>query len=90
MKKFIVERDIKGLGNMSEKEMQAITRKSNETLKSMNAEYHWVESFVTNDKMYCVHIAPDEATVREHARLGGFPVTRVEEVKSGINPTTTG
>jgi hypothetical protein len=90
MKKFIVERDIKGLGNMSKEEMQAITRKSNETLKGMNAEYHWVESFVTNDKMYCVHIAPDEATVMEHARLGGFPVNRVEEVKTEINPTTTG
>jgi Nickel responsive protein SCO4226-like len=90
MKKFIVERDIAGLGTLSEEELQAITRKSNETLKGMNAEYHWVESFVTDNKMYCVHIAPDEATVREHARLGGFPVNRVVEVKSSINPTTTG
>jgi len=90
MKKFIVERDIEGLGNLSEEELQAITRKSNETLKGMNAEYHWVESYVTDNKMYCVHMAPDEATVREHARLGGFPVNRVSEVKGGINPTTTG
>ena len=90
MKKFIVERDIEGLGNLNQEELQAITRKSNETLKSMNTEYHWVESYVTDNKMYCVHIAPDEATVRDHARRGGFPVTRVMEVKTAINPTTTG
>jgi len=90
MKKFIVEREIPGLGNLTREELQAITRKSNETLKQMNAEYHWVESFVTGDKMYCVHIAPDEETVREHARCGGFPANRVSEVLSSINPTTTG
>ena len=90
MKKFIVEREIPGLGNLTAEELQAITRKSNETLKEMNAEYHWVESFVTGDKMYCVHIAPDEETVREHARRGGFPANKIVEVLSGINPTTTG
>jgi hypothetical protein len=90
MKKFIVEREIPGLGNLTQEELQAITRKSNETLKEMNKEYHWIESFVTGDKMYCVHIAPDEDTVREHARCGGFPVNRVSEVLSSINPTTTG
>jgi len=90
MKKFIVEREIPGLGNLTQEELQAITRKSNETLKQMNAEYHWVESYVTGDKMYCVHIAPDEETVREHARCGGFPANRVSEVLSSINPTTTG
>lgn len=56
----------------------------------MDAEYHWVESFVTGDKMYCVHIAPDEETVREHVRRGGFPVNSVSEVLSEIDPTTTG
>jgi len=90
MKKFIVEREIPGLGKFTAEQLQAITRKSNETLKEMKAEYHWVESFVTGDKMYCVHIAPDEETVREHARRGGFPVTKIAEVLSGINPTTTG
>lgn len=82
--------DIAGLGNLSTEELQAITRKSNETLKGMDAEYHWVESFVTGDKMYCVHIAPDEETVREHVRRGGFPVNSVSEVLSEIDPTTTG
>ena len=90
MKKFIVEREIPGLGNLSNEELQAIARKSNDTLKDMNTEYHWVESFVTGDKMYCVHMAPDEATVREHARRGQFPVTSVTEVLAGINSTTTG
>ena len=90
MKKFIVEREIPGLGNLTKEELQAITRKSNQTLEEMNTQYHWVESFITGDKMYCVHIAPDEETVREHARRGEFPINSVAEVLSGINPTTTG
>lgn len=90
MKKFIVEREIPGLGDLSKEELHAITRKSNQTLKEMNTQYHWVESFVTGDKMYCVHVAPDEETVLEHARRGGFPVNSIAEVLSGINPTTTG
>lgn len=90
MKKFIVEREIPGLGNLSTEELQAITRKSNDTLKEMNKPYHWVESFITEDKMYCVHIAPDEETVREHARRGGFPIKSVVEILTVINPTTTG
>ena len=90
MKKFIIEREIPGLGNMSAEELQAFTRKSNDTLKEMNTPYHWVESFVTGDKMYCVHIAPDEETVREHSQRGGFPANKIVEVLSEINPTTTG
>jgi len=90
MKKYIVEREIPGLENLRPQELQAITRKSNKTLKEMNTAYHWIESFITKDKMYCVHIAPDEETVREHARRGGFPANRVVEVLSEINPTTTG
>jgi hypothetical protein len=90
MKKFIVEREINGLGNLTEEELHSITRKSNETLKDMDAAYHWVESYVTGDKMFCVHIAPDEETVREHALRGGFPVNSVSEVLTVINPTTTG
>jgi hypothetical protein len=90
MKKFIVEREIDGLGNLTEEELQGITRKSNETLKEMDAAYHWVESYVTGNKMFCVHIAPDEETVREDALRGGFPLNSVSEVLSVINPTTTG
>jgi hypothetical protein len=59
-------------------------------LKISESLYHWVESFVTGDKMYCVRMAPDEETVREHARRGGFPANKIMEVLSGIDPTTTG
>jgi hypothetical protein len=90
MKRFIIEREIPGLGEMSSEELKAITRKSNETLKEMGKPYHWVESYVTGDKMYCVHIAPDAQTVLEHARKGGFPANQVVEVLSSIDPTTTG
>ncbi len=90
MKKFVIERNIPGLGNMTAEELQDITSASNAVLDGMDAPYHWVQSFVTGDKLYCVHIAPDEETVREHARRGGFPADRVEEVKSIIDPTTTG
>lgn len=90
MKKFIVEREIPGLGQLSKEELQAITQKSNGVLDDMNAPYHWSQSFLTEDKMYCVHIAPDEETVREHARRGGFPANKVVEVTGFIDPTTTG
>ena len=90
MKKFIIEREIPGLGKMSKEELQNITAKSNSVLKGMDVSYHWVQSFITDDKMYCVHIAPNEETVREHAKRGGFPVNRVVEVKGVIDPTTTG
>ncbi|MFZ7128056.1 MAG: DUF4242 domain-containing protein [Desulfobacterales bacterium] len=90
MKKFIIERDIPGLGKLSAAELEAISRKSNDVLEKMDTPYHWVESYVTGDKMYCVHIAPDEKTVREHAQRGEFPVTRIVEVLSRIDPTTTG
>lgn len=85
-----MKREIAGLENLTSEKLQAITRKSKQTLREMDAEYHWVESFVPGVKMYCVHIAPDEETVREHARRGGFPLNTVREVLSGINLTTKG
>lgn len=90
MRKFIVEREIPGLGKLPKEELQAITQKSNGVLDGMDVPYHWVQSFVTEDKMYCIHIAPDEETVLEHARRGGFPADRIVEVKDFIDPTTTG
>ena len=90
MKKFIIEREIPGLGNLSTEELEAITRKSNAVLDGMDAPYHWVQSYVTGDKLYCLHVAPDEATVREHARRGGFPAHKVVEITGSIDPTTTG
>lgn len=88
MKKFIIERNIPGLGNMTAQELHSITSASNAVLNEMKAPYHWVQSFATDDTLYCVHIAPDEDTVREHARRGGFPADRVVEVTSIIDPTS--
>ena len=88
MPKFIIEREIPGAGDLSGEELQAISQKSCGVLREMGPQIQWVESYVTGDKIYCVYIAPDEATVREHAAQGGFPANRVSEVRSVIDPTT--
>ena len=87
MKKFIVERNIPGLSKMSKEDLQAVTKKSNEVLAGMNTPYHWLESYVTGDKMYCVHIAPNEEAIREHAERGGFPADKIVEVTGMIDPS---
>ena len=89
MKKFVIEREIPGLGKMTAEELQAIAQSSCEVVNGLNRPYHWVQSFVTGDKMYCIHIAPDEATVLEHAQRGGFPANRIAEVNGTIDPTTS-
>jgi hypothetical protein len=88
MPKFIIEREISGAGDLSGEELQAISQKSCGVLREMGPQIQWVESYVTGDKIYCVYIAPDEASVREHARQGGFPANRVSEIKRMIDPTT--
>ena len=88
MPKFLIEREIPGAGDLSQQELQAISQKSCGVLRDMGPQIQWVESYVTNDKVYCVYIAPDEETVREHARQGGFPANRVSEIVSVIDPTT--
>lgn len=88
MRKFVIEREIPGAGNMTEKELREVACTSNKALSEMAGPYHWIQTFVTGDKLYCIHIAPDEETVREHARRGGFPVDRIEEVKAIIDPVT--
>jgi hypothetical protein len=88
MPKFVIEREIAGAGKLSPQELQAISQKSCGVLQQMGPEIQWVESFVTDDKIYCVYIAPDEQTVRQHAELGGFPANLISEVKSVINPST--
>ena len=74
--------------NLSSQELQAIAQTSNNVLKEMGVPYHWVESFVAGDKIYCIHVAPDEETVREHARRGGFPADTVSVISATIDPTT--
>jgi hypothetical protein len=88
MPKFVIEREIPGLGKLSDAEMQAIARKSVEVLRGMGPEIQWLHSYVTGDKLYCVYLAPDEATIREHAKRGGFPANRVSAVRRMIDPTT--
>ncbi len=88
MPKFVIEREIPGLGNLPDAEVRAIARKSNEVLASLGPQIQWLQSYVTGDKMYCVYIAPDEAMVLEHARRGGFPANRVSAVRRLIDPTT--
>ena len=88
MPKYVIERDIPGAGNLSAEELQGISQKSCGVLKDLGPQIQWVQSYVTDDRIYCVYIAPDEATVRKHAEQGGFPANRVSEVKSVIDPTT--
>ncbi|MCC8424773.1 DUF4242 domain-containing protein [Mucilaginibacter sp. UR6-11] len=89
MKKFVIERHFPGLGNLSAQELQTISQASCTVLNEMGKPYHWVESFITGDKMYCIHIAENEDAIREHASLGGFPVTSIAEVTTIIDPATS-
>ncbi|GGM97075.1 hypothetical protein GCM10010967_33630 [Dyadobacter beijingensis] len=89
MKKFIIEREIEGLGNLSGEELRNISQASCAVVSGLDAPYHWIQSFVTNNKLYCIHIAESEEVVREHARRGGFPVHSIAEVKTIIDPTTS-
>ncbi len=89
MPKFVIEREIPGAGKLSAAELHSIAQKSCNVLRAMGPQVQWVESFVTDDKIYCVYIAPDEAAVLEHARQGGFPANRISQVRSVIDPTTS-
>ncbi len=88
MPKFVIEREIPGAGQLSADELHAISQKSCAVLNSMGPQIQWVESFVTDDKIYCIYVAPDEASVRQHAQQGGFPANRVSQVRRMIDPTT--
>ena len=89
MPKFVIERELPGAGKLSPAELQAISQKSCSVLNGMGPKIQWLNSFVTDDKIYCIYIAPDEATVREHATKGGFPANRVSRVSTMIDPTTS-
>jgi hypothetical protein len=88
MPKYVIERDIPGAGNLSPADLKAISQKSCGVLAGMGPQIQWLESYVTADKVYCVYIAPDEKSVREHAALGGFPANRVSAVTTVISPLT--
>lgn len=88
MPKFVIERDIPGAGSLSQRQLQAISRKSCSVLQQLGPQIQWIQSYVTDDKIYCIYVAPDEATVRKHAEQGGFPANRVSQIRSVIDPTT--
>ena len=89
MPKYIIEREIPGAGKLTTAELQGISQKSCSVLSELGPQIQWVESYVTDDKVYCVYIAPNEELVREHAKQGGFPANRVSEVRTIIDPTTS-
>lgn len=88
MPKYIIEREIPGAGSLSAEDLQGISQKSCGILKDMGPGIQWVESYVTDDKVYCVYIAPDADAIKEHADKGGFPADRIAEIKTMIDPTT--
>ena len=89
MPKYVIERDIPGAGKLSSKELQAISQKSCGVLREMGPQIQWVQSYVTDDRIYCVYIAPNEETVRKHAQKGGFPANRISRIRTMIDPTTS-
>jgi hypothetical protein len=88
MPKYIIERDIPNAGALTTQDLQAISQKSCGILSNMGTKIQWLESYVTDDKVYCVYIAPDEATIREHAEQGGFPANRISQIRTMIDPTS--
>ena len=88
MPKYVIEREIPNAGKLSKDELQAISQKSCGVLRNLGPQIQWLQSYVTDDKLYCVYVAPNEKMVREHAEQGGFPANRISEVKSIIDPTT--
>jgi Protein of unknown function (DUF4242) len=88
MPKFVIERDIPGAGKLSPEELKAVSQTSCAALQQLGPQIQWVQSFVTDDRVYCVYIAPDQDAIRQHAQLGGFPANRISEIRSVIDPTT--
>jgi hypothetical protein len=88
LRKFIIERDIPAVGTLEREELRAAAAKSNEALRSIGPDIQWQESYVAENKTFCVYLAKDEATIRKHAELSGFPATKVTEVRKMIDPTT--
>lgn len=88
MPKFIIEREIEGAGKLTQEDLQGISQKSCSILKDMGPEIQWVQSYVTDDKVYCIYNAPDEQAILDHAKAGGFPANNITPIKNIIDPTT--
>ena len=89
MPKFLIERELPGAGKLSRSDLQGVSSKSCEVLKILGPHIQWVHSYVTDDKLYCVYIAPDESVIREHAKQGGFPANKISAIRNMIDPTTS-
>jgi hypothetical protein len=89
MPKYVIEREIPGAGKLTAEELKGISETSCNVLRKMGSEIQWIQSYVTDNKIYCVYIAPNEEMVREHARLGGFPANSVSRVATIIDPVTS-
>jgi hypothetical protein len=88
MPRFVIERDMPGAGKLSASELHGAAQKSCNVIRKMGPETQWVQSFVTDDRIYCVYIAPNEEAIREHARLSGFQANKISQVRNVIDPTT--
>ena len=88
MKKFVIERNFPGAGNMTAEELQSLSKASNDVIEKMGKPYTWVQSFITGDKIFCVHIAESEDVILEHAKIGKFPINTISEVKMVIDPSS--
>jgi len=88
MPKFVIERTVPGAGQMDPAALAAISGQSNQVLRQLGPDIHWVESYVAQDKTFCVYLAKDEAVIRKHAEISGFPASKITEVSKMIDPTT--
>jgi hypothetical protein len=88
MPKYVVEREVPNAGKMSPEQLQAVSQKSCSLLRNLGPQIQWLESYVTDNKLYCVYIAPNKEMIRMHAQQGGFPANQISEVRAVIDPTT--
>jgi hypothetical protein len=88
MKRYVIERNLPGVGKMTREQLKSAAATSNDALAKLSGKAQWVQSYVVDDKTFCIYLADGEASVHEHARLSGFPATKVTEVRSVINPMT--
>jgi hypothetical protein len=88
MPRYVIERNLPGAGRLTPEELRGVAQRSCSVLKELGSDIQWVESYVTEDKIYCVYLAPNPELIREHARRGGFPADRISQVSRGISPLT--
>jgi hypothetical protein len=88
MPKYVIERDMPGAGSLSPEQLRDASQNSNGVLGKLGPKIQWVQSYVTNDKIYCVYVSPNEEMIREHARLSGIPAHKISEIRTVIDPTT--